>query len=145
MSAKILVGLDGASSGDRALSYAKDLAKLIGDCEITVAYVVEWSPYTFQTVEENALRHKRREEEIGLAKDRIVNPALKTLKDEGFAAVGLVRHGNVADTLNALAVESGASQIVVGRSSENSITKRLFGSSTANLVMTAGVPVTVVG
>jgi nucleotide-binding universal stress UspA family protein len=145
MSAKILVGLDGADSGDRALSHAKNLAKLIGDCEIIVAYIIEWSPFSFQTAEENAQRHKRREEEISIARDRIVDPAVKSLADEGFAAVGKVRHGNVADTLDALGIEAGVSQIIVGRSSEGAITKRLFGSATANLVMHASVPVTVVG
>ena len=110
-----------------------------------VVYIIEWSPFTFQTAEENAQRHKRREEEIALATSRIVEPALKTLKDAGFTATGLVRHGDVAETLNKITVENGGSQIIVGRMSANGISKRLFGSSTQNLVMHADVPVTVVG
>ncbi|WP_322867741.1 universal stress protein [Aquicoccus sp. G2-2] len=145
MSAKILVGLDGADTGDRALSHAKRLAALIGDCEIIVAYVIEWSPFTFQTAEENAKRHKRREEEISTATNRVVDPAVKKLKDEGFSASGTVRHGDVADTLDTLAGELGAGQIVVGRSSEGGFAQRIFGSATASLVMNASVPVTVVG
>ena len=144
MTTKILVGLDGTSSGGRALSHTKRLATLIGDCEILVAYVIEWSPFSFQTAEENAQRHKRREEELTLAQDRILGPAVETLKGEGFAAQGLVRHGDVAETLNALAVENGAEQIVVARVSEGGFAQRLFGSSTSNLVMHASVPVTVV-
>ena len=53
MSAKLIVGLDGDSSGERALTYAKTLAKLIGACELILVYVIEWSPYSFQTPEEN--------------------------------------------------------------------------------------------
>jgi len=144
MPAKLVIGLDGVSTGSRALSYAKRHAKLIGDCEIVVVYVIEWSPFTFQTPEENEKRHKRREEELHVATDRIVNPVVKELQDEGFAASGVVRHGDVADTLNAIAVEQEAEQIVVGRSSEGGIATRLFGSSSINLVMHASMPVTVV-
>jgi len=114
-------------------------------CELIAVYVIEWSPFTFQTAEENAQRHKRRDEEIALATSRIVEPAVAALKEAGFKASGLVRHGDVAETLNKLTVEHGGSQIIVGRTSADGFTKRLFGSSTQNLVMDADVPVTVVG
>ena len=144
MTTKIVIGLDGTETGERAIGFAKDLAELIGTCELLVAYVIEWSPYTFQTPEENAQRHKRREEEIVLANERIVTPAVDALKAAGFNVTGIVRHGDVAETLNAITVENGGSQIVVGRASADGIKKRLFGSSTQNLVMHADVPVTVV-
>lgn len=144
MTTKIVIGLDGTETGERAIAFAKDLAKLIGTCDLLVAYVIEWSPYTFQTPEENAQRHKRREEEVDLAMSRVVTPAVEALRAAGFEAQGIVRHGDVAETLNALTVENGGSQIVVGRASADGIKKRLFGSSTQYLVMHADVPVTVV-
>ncbi len=145
MTVKIVIGLDGTDTGERALSYAKDLASKIDACELLAAYVIEWSPFTFQTAEENEKRHKRREEEIALATSRIVDPAVKALTDAGFKATGIVRHGDVAETLNRITVEAGGSQIIVGRTSADGFTKRIFGSSTQNLVMHADVPVTVVG
>lgn len=145
MASKIVIGLDGTDTGERALAFAKDLASKMDGCEIIAIYVIEWSPFTFQTAEENAQRHKRREEEITLAKSRIVDPAVAALKEAGFKATGIVRHGDVAETLNDLTVELGGSQIIVGRASSDGFTKRLFGSSTQNLVMHADVPVTVVG
>ncbi|MDK3071880.1 universal stress protein [Sedimentitalea sp. JM2-8] len=145
MTTKLVVGLDGLSSGERALDYACSLARLIGDCELVVVYIIEWSPYSFQTPEENAERHKRREEEISTAKKRVVEPAVEGLAKAGLTARGVVRHGNVADTLNAISQELGADQIVVARSRESSLSRRIFGSSTANLVMEATIPVTVVG
>ena len=145
MTTKILVGLDGSGSGERAVAYATDLAKKIGKCEIVLVYVIEWSPFTFQTPEENAERHKRREEEIEAALSRVVNPSLEKLKDAGLKATGIVKHGDVAELLDQTAVELGAAQIVVARASEGSLAKRIFGTSTANLVMHASVPVTVVG
>ncbi|SEK23774.1 universal stress protein [Pacificibacter marinus] len=145
MTVKIVIGLDGTETGERALIFAKDLASRIEGCELLVAYVIEWSPFTFQTAEENAQRHKRREQEIALANSRIVEPAVASLTQAGFKASGVVRHGDVAETLNKITVAQGGSQIIVGRTSANGISKRLFGSSTQNLVMHADVPVTVVG
>ena len=145
MTAKLVIGLDGHGSGDRALAYAKRMAKLIGDCELVIVYVIEWSPYSFQTAEENAERHKRREDEISTATSRVVDPAVKALADAGLSARGLVKHGDVAAILNSVSVEENADQIIVSRTSEGGFASRLFGSSTANLVMSASVPVTVVG
>ncbi len=145
MTTKIVIGLDGTDTGERALAFAKDLASRMEACELLAVYVIEWSPFTFQTPEENEQRHKRREEEIELATTRIVNPAVTALTEAGFSATGIVRHGDVAETLNALTVEHGGSQIIVGRASSSGFAKRIFGSSTQNLVMHADVPVTVVG
>lgn len=144
MTTTIVIGLDGHASGERALAYARQMANLIGDCELVVAYIIEWSPYSFQTPEENAERHKRREEEISQAKERIIDPTIKKLNDAGFKVSGIVRHGDVADALNTISEEKGASLIIVGRSSEGGFARRIFGSVTSNLVMTASVPVTVV-
>lgn len=144
MSMHLVVGFDGEGSGQRALSYAKSLSKLVGGAEILIVYVIEWSPFSFQTPEENATRHKRREEEIEMAMSRIVQPALDSLAAEGVTARGVVRHGDVAGTLNTVCVEVGADQLIVGRSSEGGFTQRIFGGSTITLAMSASVPFTIV-
>lgn len=145
MTVKITVGLDGTDTGERTLVFARDLASRIESCELIVVYVIEWSPFTFQTAEENEMRHKRREEEIEIATTRVIAPAVSALEEAGFKARGVVRHGDVAETLNSITVDEGAGQIIVGRVSSDGFTKRIFGSSTQNLVMHADVPVTVVG
>lgn len=141
---KLVIGLDGHGSGNHALSFAKELATKTSDCELIVVYVIEWSPFSFQTAEENAERHKRREEEIAIAMERVVGPAVASLTEAGLSARAIVKHGDVADTIDAIAHKEGASQIIVARNSSGGLTSRLFGSSTANLVMNARVPVTVV-
>lgn len=141
---KLVIGLDGQSSGEKALEFANSIAANSASCELIVVYVIEWSPFSFQTAEENAQRHKRREEEISIAMERVVDPAVASLKKAGLTARAIVRHGDVADTIDNIAHSEGASQIIVARSSAGGITSRLFGSSTANLVMNARVPVTVV-
>ncbi|GAA6178772.1 MULTISPECIES: universal stress protein [unclassified Shimia] len=141
---KLVIGLDGQSSGEKALEFAKAVAAKANSCEMIVVYVIEWSPFSFQTAEENAQRHKRREEEISIAMERVVDPAVASLKEAGISAQAIVRHGDVADTIDDIAHSEGATQIIVARSSAGGLTSRLFGSSTANLVMNARVPVTVV-
>lgn len=145
MSAKIVVGLDGQGSGSRVLSYAKQLASLIGQCELILVHVVEWSPFSFQTPEENAERHHKREEEIETAFAQVLNPAVKALEDEGFAARGVVRHGKVSEELDRVAADEGADQIIIARSTRDGLAERVFGSSAENLVRNASVPVTVIG
>ncbi|MDO6563317.1 universal stress protein [Amphritea sp. 1_MG-2023] len=144
MSTKLIVGLDGSEPGERALTYAKQLSTLIGDCMIELVYVIEWSPYSFQTAEENARRHQRREQEIKQASERVITPALEAMKLEGFVAGGRVLHGDAAELLNSVAIKEKAQQIVVARSTESGLAAKLFGSVTAKLVMSASVPVTVV-
>ncbi len=145
MTTTLVIGLDGHESGERELDYGKRMAGLIQDSELLIVYIVEWSPYSFQTPEENAERHKRREQEISTAFERVVNPAVEKLEKAGIKAKGIVRHGHVADILNSVAKEQNAEQIIVGRSSGRGLAGRIFGSSTSNLVMNAAVPVTVIG
>ncbi len=144
MTTTLVVGLDGHASGERALKHATRLAELIGDCELVVAYIIEWSPFSFQTAEENEARHKRREEETQTAFSRVVNPAVESMSGSGIKVRGVVRHGDVSDALIAISAQENAEQIIVARTSEGGFAKRLFGSSTSNLVMSSPVPVTVV-
>lgn len=141
---KLVIGLDGQSSGEKALEFSKSIAANSESCELIVVYVIEWSPFSFQTAEENEQRHKRREEEIAIAKERVLDPAVALLEAAGLSARAIVRHGDVADTIDDIAHAEGASQIVIARSSAGGFSTRVFGSSTANLVMNARVPVTVV-
>ncbi|MDX1554606.1 MAG: universal stress protein, partial [Xanthomonadales bacterium] len=118
MSQVYLVGIDCSDCGERALDYASRRAAASGG-KIVVAHVIEWSPYSFNTVEENAERHKRREAELALAHKDIIDPIVARLKEQGIEAEGVVRHGHIAKTLQALASEYGAGCIVVGRTGQS--------------------------
>lgn len=144
MSVSLIVGVDGSEAGQRALSFAKRQAKLIGDCKLVLVCVVEWSPYTFQTAEENAGRKKQRQEEIKAAQSRVIEPALADVKNDGIEAEGLVKHGKAGDILTSVAVEHHAEQIIVARSTAHGLTARVFGSVTGHLVQTSTIPVTVI-
>ncbi len=140
----LIVGLDGSDAGKRALDFAKTRAKLIGDCLIVLVYVIEWSPFSFQTAEENEKRHVRREEEMDLARERILTPALEAAKAEGLTVEGIVKHGDVADILEGLAKKHEASQIIVGRVGQRGLKERLFGGVTGRLVAASSVPITII-
>ncbi|MGO4916886.1 universal stress protein [Pseudogemmobacter sp. W21_MBD1_M6] len=140
----LVVGLDGSASGGKALAFAEDRAKAIGDCLIVVCYVIEWSPFTFQTPEENEQRHKRREEEIKTARERVLDPAIAAGKAADLNIEGHVFHGDAADILDDLAVKRGASQIIIGRVGARGLKERLFGGVAGRLVASASVPVTII-
>jgi len=143
MGVAILVGIDCSECGERAVEFAADLVRT-SSTRLYVAHVIEWSPYSFSTVQENAERHKRREEEILRAHKEIVDPVVARLKSEGLDVEGLVHHGHVADTLNALAKTNGVMNIVVGRQGTSKLKAHVFGSVGSRLVQSADCAVTVV-
>lgn len=143
MSNTVLLAIDGSPGAERALHYAKERA-IISNAKIVVAYVIEWSPYSFNTPEENAERHTRREQEISKALSRIVEPSAKMLLSNNIECETIVRHGPPAETLLSLAKDHDVSQIIIGRRGQSGIKSLLFGSVAGNLIQTAPVPVVVV-
>lgn len=143
MNNTVLLAVDGSPGSERALDYAAARAK-IGGAKIVVAYVIEWSAYSFNTPEENAERHKRREQEIDRATTSVVEPAAAKLKADGIDVETIVHHGPPAETLIRLAEEHDVAQIVIGRRGQSGIKALLFGSVAANLIQTSPVPVVVV-
>lgn len=138
-----LVGVDGSESSHRAAKFAAGRATA-GNARLVVAHVIEWSPYTFNTPEENEMRHKRREEEIERARTQVLDPLVAELRVGGLAVEGVVRHGHAAEVLTALAKEFGVTQTFIGRVGHSRIAALLFGSVAGSLVQISPVPVTVV-
>ena len=139
----LLVGVDGSDGGARAVDFAAERAK-DSNARLVVAYVIEWSPYSFNTPEENEQRHKRREEEISRAETEVLQPVIASLKKAGVDAESVVRHGHAADVLSQLAQEHGAGQIFIGRRGISKLKAMLFGSVAGSLVQISPVPVTVI-
>ena len=143
MACVYLVGVDGSRCGGRALDYAVGRAKS-NKGMVLVAHVIEWSPYSFNTPQENEQRHKRREQELERAHGMVVDPLVRRLQEEGVSAEGVVRHGHVADTLLQLAKEYDANCIVIGRRGSTTLKEQIFGSVASNMVQITDRPVTVV-
>ncbi len=143
MSNKIMAALDGSDGSRRALSAAVTHAKLTNS-DLVLAYVIDWSPYSFHTPQELEERHKRRESEIQRANDSILGPEKAALESEGINVETVVHHGKIAETLLELGDQYGISQIYIGRKGESRVHTMIFGSVSAALVQAAAVPVTVV-
>ena len=143
MSSKILVALDGSDGSKRALSAAVAHAKLTSS-DLVLAYVIDWSPYSFHTPQELEERHQRRESEIQRANDSVLTPEIAALEADGLNVETVVHHGKIAETLLELGEQHGVTQIYIGRRGESRIQAMIFGSVSAALVQTATVPVTVV-
>ncbi len=143
MSETILVGIDGTEENRRAVDYAIKEAKP-SNAKLILAYVIKWSPYTFQTAEENERRHKRKIEDIQFVQERVLDPMLESLASEGLEITGVVRHGQVADSLIYIAKKHEATKIVVGRIGESGVKTLIFGSVVAKLIQLSHIPVTIV-
>lgn len=143
MTNKILVAVDGSETGSRAIECAANAASQSGD-EIILAYVIEWSPYSFHTPEELAERHSRRESEISRAEQSVLIPEAEKLKAINLNVETVVRHGHIGETLSEIAREYNVTQVYIGRRGESRMKTMLFGSVTAALIQTSTVPVTVV-
>ena len=143
MSEKLLVALDGSDGGRRSLNAAVKHASH-ANADLVLAYVIDWTPYSFHTPEELAERHARRESEIERANESILASECAVAIGEGIKVETVVRHGKIADTLIELAQEYDVTQIYIGRLGESRVHSMIFGSVTAALIQTAEVPVTVV-
>jgi nucleotide-binding universal stress UspA family protein len=143
MSRVFLVGVDCSECSDRALKYAAERAEA-SKLQLIVAHVIDWSPFSFNTPQENEERHKRREDELDRAHKEIVDPIVSDLRERGIYARGVIRHGHPAETLSAVAHEFGATNIVIGKTGSSRIKTQLFGSVANTLVQVSKLPVTVI-
>ncbi len=143
MTTKFIVGCDGSPASERAVAFAIAQAKSSG-ASVTLAHVLEWSPYTFLTPEELEERHKRRKEELARAKEHIIDPLLESNADSGVSLDSTLRYGHAAETLSQIAEESGAEQIFIGRTGHSQIAARIFGSVASSMAQIASVPCTIV-
>ena len=143
MSTRYIVGCDGSQASARAASLAVAHAKSCG-AVVTIAHVLEWSPYSFLTPEEIEERHKKRNQELKRAKEHIVDPVLESLADSGVKLDSSIKFGHVAETLAQMAEESGAEQIFIGRTGHSDFAKRIFGSVASTMAQIAPVPCTIV-
>ncbi|MFU8831341.1 MAG: universal stress protein [Wenzhouxiangella sp.] len=143
MSEVYLVGLDGSECGTRALEVAVRQVGMTG-AQLVISYVIPWSPFTFSTPEENALRHRRREEELARATELILLPEKERLQENGIDCEVVARHGHPAKTLVQLADEYSATFIVVGTQGDTPLKTRILGGTASALIQIAPCPVMVV-
>ncbi len=145
MSNIFVAAYDGSEASNRAVHFAIERAKITGS-SLIVAFVLEWSPYSFLTPEEIAERHVRRKEELQRAEDAIIAPLMEQLREEhaNVPVSAMVKFGHPVETLINIITESGATQVFIGRTGHSSVVSRIFGSVTGSLAQVSPVPCTIV-
>lgn len=143
MSNVFVVGYDDSPSSQRAVEFAKDLAKQSG-ASIVIAHVLDWSPYSFLTPDELDDRHKRRKEELSRAEDALIKPVVDSLTQDGISVTSVVRYGKIAATLCEIATEKNAQQLIIGRIGDDGVVARFFGSVAGAVALSSPVPCTII-
>ena len=139
----ILIGIDSSAASDRALALGLRLAAR-AEMKVLIVHAIPWSPYSFQTNEENEFRAGEREHEIEAATAQLLGPALAKARDAGVEAEGITRHGHPVEILVDLAEEHDVDHIVVGRTGESRMKKVLYGGIPGRLILNSPVAVPVV-
>ena len=140
---EILVGVDRSEQSRRAVEFAARRASQLHR-SVLVVHVIPWSPFSFNTPEENEHRSTRRAEEIAAATEQIVEPMAAIVREEGVEVETLVQHGDPVDTLIEIAAQRQSDHIVLGRTGDSRVKRALFGSTPSQVVQHSSVPVTVV-
>ncbi|NEM07069.1 universal stress protein [Geodermatophilus normandii] len=141
----ILVGADRSEGSRRALRFALQRAR-VNEWKVTLVHVIQWSPYSFPTLEDNEKRPVVMKAAIERAQIEILDPLLSwagsAFEDIGITTV--IRHGKPSEVLADLASEEGHDMIFVGRTGDANLRVAIFGSTANRLAQHAPVPVVVV-
>lgn len=139
----IMIGIDSSEASGRALDLGLRMARG-ADASVLIVHAIPWSPYSFQTIEENEFRAGERDHELQAATTQLLEPALAKAKQAGVAAEGITRHGHPVELLVDLAEEKKVDHLVVGRTGESLMKKVLYGGIPGRLILNSPVAVTVV-
>lgn len=77
----VLVGVDRSETCRRAVQFALSRAK-INDWRVTIVHVINWSRFSFNTLEENEKRPVTRKKELKQAQKYVIDPLLEWAADE---------------------------------------------------------------
>jgi len=130
----ILVAYDGSELAKKALQKATELLKK-GD-ELILAHVIPTTMIAeFVDIPP---------EVTTLKAQRMMNDALAILKEKGVQATGLVREGDIADTILKIGAELEVSIIILGEKGVSKVDRFALGSVAEKVVKYARRPVLIV-
>jgi nucleotide-binding universal stress UspA family protein len=144
MAYDIVVGVDTSEASKRAVQFACRLqsSDLVG--AMLLVHVVPWSPFSFNTPQENEQRHAKHETEVKATEEQVLHPMHQVAEELGGTADVMVRHGDPVAVLEEIAKQESARLVVVGRTGDTGIRERIFGGLPSHLVQSSEVPVVVV-
>ena len=140
----IVVGVDTSEASKRAVKLACRLQSTNLATSMLLVHVVPWSPFSFNTPQENEQRHAKNKAETKAAQEQVLQPMSQVAADNGGTADVLVRHGDPVEVLEDIAKKESARLLVVGRTGDTGIRERMFGGLPSHLVQSSPIPVVVV-
>lgn len=143
----VIVGVDRSETCRHALKFALKRARVNG-WRVAVVHVVNWSKYSFPTLEENERRPTVRQQELERSRREVLEPLLAWARKkgllDGIEVTTAVHFGRPSEVLSDLALEEDHDAIIVARTGDSNLKTAIFGSTASRLVQHAPVPVVVV-
>ena len=140
----IVVGVDTSEASKRAVQLACRLQSTNLAGSMLLVHVVPWSPFSFNTPQENEQRHAKHEAEVKATEEQVLHPMQQVAEEHGGTAEVMVRHGDPVEVLEEIAKQESARLLIVGRTGDTGIRQRLFGGLPSHLVQSSEIPVVVV-
>lgn len=138
-----IVAVDGSECAGRAAEFAAHESVLRGGTLLLV-HVVDWSGFEVLPVRELESQHARKEKALTEAQEKIIAPILHRLDAEGLKVESRIEFGDADEQILALAKETGAHQLFVGRHAGSHMVERIVGSLPTDLARRSPIPVTIV-
>jgi len=148
---KILVAADGSSRGEKAASYAIDLAKICNAELVIVCVVDAGSPRSAMEIDPDSIKElgddydtSDLEKEREKVESQIVNHLNDKAKQEGIQSSGVVRAGNPSEEILKQAQEADSDLIVMGSHGRSGLAAAVMGSVSTKVVHAGALPVLIV-
>lgn len=138
-----IVGYDGSEWGERAASYAINLAQN-SSARIKFIYVINWTGMRPMSLEEIAHCPPEKAEEERKARDEILAPLIEKYADSNVEMDSAFFWGSPAEWLHKEAEHLDANMIFVGRRGRSLFADMLLGSTANKLAHLANIPVVLV-
>ena len=137
----IVLGLDGSECSDAARAWTLEHAPLL-DAQVVAVYVID--PMLLAPNYAAVAGSWTFDEQLQTQMQEAINAWSQPLADQGLLARAAVVHGPPAAALSDLAVQEGASLVVVGRRGSGGFAELLLGSVPHALAHHCRVPVVIV-
>jgi nucleotide-binding universal stress UspA family protein len=136
----VVIGTDGSDSAERAMDWAKDIARN-RDATVTVVCAFD-SPRSFR--KRGSLYLQEARDSLEEEAKEIVAEAVNELREAGIEAEGVAFEGAPDDAILGQAASTDADIIIIGRGGREGVADYLVGTVAERVIRHAQVPVFVV-
>jgi nucleotide-binding universal stress UspA family protein len=140
---RILVPVDGSAPANRAVAYAATLAGGKNDALIILVNVQ--GPETLEVSDVSAVMSRKADQQIAVRRSKTaLRKAVRICRDAHVKFETRIELGPIAETIDRLARQLDADQIVIGSRGLGAIGKLVLGSVATKVAHLARIPVTLV-